>query len=88
MTAKLLIQQRLDLLGLKIDSTGFSESIHLRNEFDFWKVPGIMNTLCLLQSKNFMLTLQENRSIHHSMNIPKIEFIAYKISKTQKLFII
>ena len=24
-----------------------------------------------------MLTLQENRSIHDSMNIPKIEFIAY-----------
>ena len=25
----------------------------------------------------FMLTLQETRSIHDSMNIPKIEFIAY-----------
>ena len=25
--------------------------IHLRNEFDFWKVHGIMNTSGLLQSK-------------------------------------
>ena len=33
-----------------------------------------MNTSCLLQSK---LTLQETRSIHDSMNIQKIEFIAY-----------
>ena len=34
-----------------------------------------MNTLGLLQSKGF--TLQETQSIHDSMNIPKIEFIAY-----------
>ena len=27
--------------------------------------------------KGFTLTLQETRSIHDSMNIPKIEFIAY-----------
>ena len=27
--------------------------------------------------KGFTLTLQETRSIHHSMNIPKIELIAY-----------
>ena len=27
--------------------------VHLRNEFDFWKVHGIMNTLGLLQSKKF-----------------------------------
>ena len=33
-----------------------------------------MNTLRLLQSK---LTLQETRRIHDSMNLPKIEFIAY-----------
>ena len=35
----------------------------------------------LLQSKwspkDFPLTLQETRSIHDSMNIPKIEFITY-----------
>ena len=30
--------------------------------------------LCL---KGFTLTLQETRGIHDSMNIPKIEFIAY-----------
>ena len=36
---------------------------YLRNEFNFWK--------------GLMLTLQETRSIHDSMNIPKIEFIAY-----------
>ena len=41
-----------------------------------------MSTSGLLQSKwspnrGFMLTLQETRSIHDSMNIPKIEFIAY-----------
>ena len=42
--------------------------IHLRNEFDFWNVHGIMNIWGLLQ---------ETRSIHDCMNIPKIEFIAY-----------
>ena len=36
-----------------------------RSEFDLWNVHGIMNTL------------QETQSIHDSMNIPKIEFIAY-----------
>ena len=40
-----------------------------------------MNTSGLLQSKwspkGFMLALQEILSIHDSMNIPKIEFIAY-----------
>ena len=40
-----------------------------------------MTTLDLLQSKwspkVFTLTLQETLSIHDSMNIPKIEFIAY-----------
>ena len=48
---------------------------HLRNEFHFWKVHGIMNTSGLLQSST--LTLQETGSIHDSMNLPKIEFIAY-----------
>ena len=33
-----------------------------------------MNTSGLLQSQ---WSLQETRSIHDSMNIPKIEFIAY-----------
>ena len=39
-----------------------------------------MNASGLLQSspkKGFTLTLQETRSIHVSMNFPKIEFIAY-----------
>ena len=40
-----------------------------------------MNTSGLLQSKEiwkgFTLTLQETRIIHDSMNLPKIEFIAY-----------
>ena len=48
-----------------------------------------MNSSGLLQSKwsrNYTLTLQETWSIHDTMNIPKIEFIAYiyillKISK-------
>ena len=53
-------------------------SIHLRNEFNFWNVHGIMNTSVLVQSNSgFILTLQETRSIHDSMNIPKIEFITY-----------
>ena len=34
-----------------------------------------MNTSGLMQIKS--LTLQETRSIHDSMNIPKIELIAY-----------
>ena len=54
---------------------------YLRNEFDFWNVHGIMNTSGLLQSKEsrkgFTLTLQETRSIHDSMKLPKIEFNAY-----------
>ena len=56
---------------------------HLRNEFEFWKVHGIMNISGLWQSKRSsrysgcMLTLQETRSIHDSMNLPKIEFTAY-----------
>ena len=45
------------------------------NEFNFWKVHGIMNTSGLLQSNAF--TLQETRSIYDSMNLPQIEFIAY-----------
>ena len=55
--------------------------VHVRNEFNFWNVHGIMNTLGLVQSKQspkgFTLFLQETRSIHDSMNILKIEFITY-----------
>ena len=40
-----------------------------------------MNTSGLVQSKwspkGFTLTLQETRSIHDSMNIPKIELLTY-----------
>ena len=52
---------------------------HLRNKFDFLNVHGITNTSGLLQSKylGFMLTLQETQGIRDSMNIQKIEFIAY-----------
>ena len=54
---------------------------HLRNDFNFSNVHGIMNTSGLVQSKwspkGFTLTLQETWSIHDSMNIPKIEFITY-----------
>ena len=56
-------------------------SAYLRNEFDFWKVHGIMNNSGLLQSKwspnGFTLTLQETWNIDDSMNIPKIELITY-----------
>ena len=41
---------------------------YLRNVFNIWTVPGFMNASGLLQ---------ETRTIHDSMNIPKIEFIAY-----------
>ena len=55
--------------------------IHLRNEFNFWNVHGIMNISGLLQSKlspkGVTLTLQETRSSHDSMNIPKIEFVFF-----------
>ena len=63
-------------------------SNYLRNEFNFWNVHGIMNTLGILQSKGFTLTLQETRSIQDSMNIPKIEVIAYiyKYLKYKKYF--
>ena len=47
---------------------------HLRNEFNFWNVHGRMNTSGLLQS-GFTLTLQETRSIHDSMNIPKMNLL-------------
>ena len=42
-----------------------------RNEFDFWKVHGIMKTSGLLQSKGFgfMLTLQETQSDSLSVSV-------------------
>ena len=49
---------------------------YLRNEFNFQNVHGIMNTSGLLRSSKG--TFQETRGIHDSMNIPKIEFIAYR----------
>ena len=36
-----------------------------------------LHLLCKRQILRASLTLQETRSIHDSMNIPKIEFIAY-----------
>ena len=50
---------------------------YLRNEFDFWKVHGIMNTSGLLQTSGFTLTFQETHSIHGFVNLPRIEFITY-----------
>ena len=57
-----------------------------------------MNTSTFLQvsearREGFTLTLQETRSIHDSMNLSKIEFIAYinivlYTTDIQKLFII
>ena len=50
----------------------------LLGQLDFWNVHGIMNTSGRLQSMwGFTLTLQETLSIHESMNIWKIKFIAY-----------
>ena len=60
---------------LRVDQIEFEVHVpvYLRNEFDFWKFHGIMNISRLLQSK----TLQETRSIHDTMNLPKVEFIVY-----------
>ena len=64
-----------DLYGVDTYQMFSSVWYHLRNEFDFRNVHGIMNTSGLLQSKwspkGFMLTLQETRSIHDSINIKK-----------------
>ena len=40
---------------------------YLRNEFNFWNV----------HCSDVLQSMQESRSIHDSMNIPKIKFIAY-----------
>ena len=85
MLLKLLILQLLDALNnqsrLLIDASRHSPytmwfnmhmiKFYLRNEFDFWKVHGIMNTSGLLQTVGFTLTLQETQSIHGFMNLPK-----------------
>ena len=47
-------------------------SVNIIHKFSFWKVHGIMNTSGLLQN----YTLQETRSSHDSMKLPKIEFIS------------
>ena len=64
-----------------MNTSGLLQSKREALQFNFWNVHGIMNSCGLLQSKwspkGFKLTLQETRSIHDSMNIPKIEFIAY-----------
>ena len=44
---------------------------HLRNKLNFLSVHEIMNTLGLMQSKGFTLTLQETRSVHDLMNRQK-----------------
>ena len=54
---------------------------YLRNEFDFWNVHGIINTSGLLQ---------ETRSIHNSMNRPKLNLFLiftfyYKYLKIEKI---
>ena len=53
------------IFSVKFEWHSQGSCFHSRNEFDFWKVQG------------FTLTLQETRSIHDSMDIRKIEFIAY-----------
>ena len=74
-------QAPLTIVCFRIIVKRFESKVHLRNECNFWKVHGIMNTSGLVQSKcspkGFTLTLQETLSIHDSMNLPKIEFITY-----------
>ena len=87
--SKTLIRLRRCLLACTV----CGNLVHLINEFNFWNVHGIMNTSGLMQSKwsrkGFTLTLQETRSIHDSMNIPKMNllliFTFYIISKVSIL---
>ena len=51
--------------------------MHFRNEFNFWKVHGIMNSSGLLQSEREARTLQETGSIHDSMNLPKLNLLLW-----------
>ena len=57
--------------------TFFSKECYLRNEFNFWNVHGILmlRVSCKESASGFTLTLQETKSIHDSMNIPKIELL-------------
>ena len=68
----------INIFQYLIDIIVIHSTLYLRNKLNFWSVHGIMNTLDLLQSKRspkgFMLTLQENQSIHDSMNRSLIEF--------------
>ena len=62
---------------------------HLRNEFDFWNIYGIMNTSGLLHSN--WSPLQDTQSIHDSMNIPKLNLLLiftfyYKYLKYRNYF--
>ena len=43
----------------------------LRNEFDFWKVHGIMNTSGLLQSNCYLIILSHNKEslVHMKMHL-------------------
>ena len=52
---------------------------YLRNGFNFWNVHGIMNTSGLLQSYRDVLHVNLARDLKNldSMNIPKMEFIAF-----------
>ena len=63
----------MHLMKIEVSDDINFQTLH---KFDFWNVHGLMNTSGLLP-KSFTLTLQETRSIHDSMNIPKIEFIGY-----------
>ena len=49
-----------------LPATGLNCQVHVRNDFEFWNIHGIMNTFGLLQSKwspkGFTLTLQETGS--------------------------
>ena len=52
---------------------------HLRNEFNFWNVHGIMNTSGVKPKGLHVNSARDPKYTcsHHSMTIPKIEFIAY-----------
>ena len=54
---------------------------YLRNKFDFWNVYGIINTLGLLHSKNWMHRLY----LHFIINIKTIEII-YNLGNKTSLF--
>ena len=45
---------------------GIESRLYLRNEFDYWKVHGIMNTFGLLQSKCFRLQVNFARDLKYS----------------------